>query len=1850
MDGYPYPVSVEGDWPPNLSKVIKQKLQIYFQSKKKSSGGDCAVQYAEGNRAVVVFKSAEIRQSVLSKTDHGLNVDGLHVKLKLNADRIPDEEPAARVPDRVGSGRGSVFLSDDTPAPKTRSGDHHEEEEDEEESPQFTAVVLENVQERVSNDLLELMVERICGCSCDTFTVELIYESNAAVVTFNNPEDVQKFISEGKHNKQFKKFGLSSRALERTCSMKVEDLPPQADEDLLMLYFEKWGFYVTRVDMIPKERAAIVTFSKQEDVMTLPEKKIIICNVPVKIHPYFKSLGTALYGKDRPRWKLPERFTERVHPAIVEFIKKKNQADSIHKQMEAVFCQVDFLRAEMQLSPSPALLKVNDMSGKHITGWRQHVSDTLKNSLSKYAVYEKILSTPLVGVVVKDIEPFCKNNVVVNIDDAGSLLTLAGMSKDIDYLKHKVEDVVQKVTAEMEREKNSVYEEMDVSPHLFNLLQQEGLQQYISISCPKLELTYKSNKLVLSGLKTEVLTMKTWLLEKKMEMEQKVLEIDSVLLEFLCKVNSEKMSEELLTSHRIKAILMVKDGKAILTGSSEKSLTDAERRLRDALSFQKITVHDQAVLRKPEWQDLVTKLQDVYNSKHLLMLISPSNQKDHLVVSGYQEPVREVSRNLQEFLHKHERIQETIRVKTYAALKFIREFKSPEWKSFEKSGEVAILFDDRRPRINLSGERVHVVPVIDYFSKTVAGLHTEELTIRKPAAKKYFQQEGSIFVPLMVKEKKCVILLQEDYMQEIDDQDDDSRRDQGIGFRQIFCEVEMHCGVQIIVSKANICSFEADAVVNASNEDLAHIGGLALALLNAAGPQLQEECNLHIKKKGKLSAGDAVVTKAGNLPNKCVVHAVGPRYHSMDKPTAVRKLKQAVRESLNLAIDNQCSSVAMPAISSGIFGFPLDLCADTIAKTLRDYFENSFNGGVLTKVYLVNNDDKTVNAMAEAVKSVFKDMNPRSEWEEAHSWRHDGQRKEHRKRRIDDHGGTSHQHHSSHEGRWSYGESKSQEDIESRRTSKGLLMLLRKGNIQDASTRVIVNTVATNLELSQGAISKALLQAAGPKLQAAVLDKKQATGYGSVVVTDGYQLRCQKVFHAICPPWDSGNGNAEKVLRTIMQNCLVEAENQRMNSITFPAIGTGNLGFPKDLVSAIMLEEAENFSSKNSPQHLHEVAILLHPSDQGSIESFSREFRGEKRRVVSKGFQTHDNPGAPAFNKQKAKHQKNGEVIGQVSTPTLGVHTMNIGQLTLEVSSGDITKETTEAIVNSSNSNFSLKAGVSKAILEAAGQSVENECSSIVQSRNFQGNSQMILTSAGMLQCKKIIHIVGSSQPKAIEDIVYSVLKICEENKFTSVSFPAVGTGQGGGKAFEVASAMIDAVVEFVKKKNGQSLKLVRILVFQTEMVPSFHQVMQQKQGQKLFEEGWIDKVKGFLGFGGTEDTEDGLAMKEQFSMEHHEFEPAVFQMCGESVHDVIDCKDWLRNLIEKEHTAFPIQDPLITYLTMVDADELKNMQRKLSVSIRLENMSMEPVIHVEGLTRDVYTAERRIRDMIKKVERQENQKREAFMFSSIVQWHYHDQQNSHPFEMIANYELEMGHRTKTKVSVQFKNQTWIADFVKNEISNGKTTFVLSRVDVKDDKSIDLPDDWDDMKGSIVIEVDVPAGSPEYSKVEREFRGTGLNNKITKIDRVQNGGLWKNYMIKKKQMEDKNKHTNNEKNLFHGTSHNSINLINHHGFNRSYAGVHGAMYGNGAYFAVDPAYSARGYAKPDQTGLKRMYLAKVLVGDFTQGRAGLLAPPARSSGNSADLYDSVTDNSARPSMFVIFNDVQAYPEYVITFQ
>jgi O-acetyl-ADP-ribose deacetylase (regulator of RNase III) len=130
----------------------------------------------------------------------------------------------------------------------------------------------------------------------------------------------------------------------------------------------------------------------------------------------------------------------------------------------------------------------------------------------------------------------------------------------------------------------------------------------------------------------------------------------------------------------------------------------------------------------------------------------------------------------------------------------------------------------------------------------------------------------------------------------------------------------------------DITEMETDAVVNAANAQLVLGGGVAGAIRRKGGPKIQEECN----KKGPTFVGGAVITTGGNLKVKHVIHAVGPR---MGEGNEDEKLRNATLNSLKLADENNLKSISFPAISAGIFGFPIGRCAEIMLKTTIEYLK-----------------------------------------------------------------------------------------------------------------------------------------------------------------------------------------------------------------------------------------------------------------------------------------------------------------------------------------------------------------------------------------------------------------------------------------------------------------------------------------------------------------------------------------------------------------------------------------------------------------------------------------------------------------------------------------------------------------------------------------------------------------------------------------------------------------------------------------------------------------------------------------------------------------------------------------------
>jgi len=171
-----------------------------------------------------------------------------------------------------------------------------------------------------------------------------------------------------------------------------------------------------------------------------------------------------------------------------------------------------------------------------------------------------------------------------------------------------------------------------------------------------------------------------------------------------------------------------------------------------------------------------------------------------------------------------------------------------------------------------------------------------------------------------------------------------------------------------ICGPGDITAETTDAIVNAANSSLLGGGGVDGAIHRAGGPAILVECREIVSKIGRLPAGKAVITTGGQLRAKHVIHTVGPIYHGGEHGEA-ETLASCHRESIRLADEHQLTSIAFPAISTGAYGYPVQLAAPIAISTAADALARAKH---VTKCRFVLFDVTTVRAFERAAEQTSK--------------------------------------------------------------------------------------------------------------------------------------------------------------------------------------------------------------------------------------------------------------------------------------------------------------------------------------------------------------------------------------------------------------------------------------------------------------------------------------------------------------------------------------------------------------------------------------------------------------------------------------------------------------------------------------------------------------------------------------------------------------------------------------------------------------------------------------------------------------------------------------------------------------
>ena len=440
------------------------------------------------------------------------------------------------------------------------------------------------------------------------------------------------------------------------------------------------------------------------------------------------------------------------------------------------------------------------------------------------------------------------------------------------------------------------------------------------------------------------------------------------------------------------------------------------------------------------------------------------------------------------------------------------------------------------------------------------------------------------------------------------------------------------------------------------------------------------------------------------------------------------------------------------------------------------------------------------------------------------------------------------------------------------------------------------------------------------------------------------------------------------------------------NSIAFPVIGTGNLQFPRDTASRIMLEETVNFCRANPGSNLRDIRFVVFNQDQALTAAFKQE-----------------------MNKLQPKHIGHSAITTFTFTSPLNVEVVN----------GDLTREnSTDAIMNIISTDMKMdNAGdLSKAIARQSGPLVQQECNQLGK----QPPGTAIMTSGGSLQVPHIIHIIpGSSDKQHLQQCLEEGLRVADANNFQAISIPCVGTGGYGLTAADSAQLTFKALNAFVAR--CKNIKKIRVVVLQAPMMQEFLQE-QKKQLVRGIEE--------------DSDSEDAVVKqtrrrgRRQAPGQSNEHSVRI-SVIGKDKMSVGKAVESLKKGFSDACTTEKVESEIVSQLSDKQKDILRKKAKDRDVKLEIEDDVDRIVVRggpteVSGMVGEIW---KEINEGTKKKQEEE----QAKLLSKNVEWSYEIRGTKVVFASKENAKIELAHsKDDHTVQVSLRGDKFVIDLKRN--------------------------------------------------------------------------------------------------------------------------------------------------------------------------------------------------------------------------
>ena len=527
---------------------------------------------------------------------------------------------------------------------------------------------------------------------------------------------------------------------------------------------------------------------------------------------------------------------------------------------------------------------------------------------------------------------------------------------------------------------------------------------------------------------------------------------------------------------------------------------------------------------------------------------------------------------------------------------------------------------------------------------------------------------------------------------------------------------------------------------------------------------------------------------------------------------------------------------------------------------------------------------------------------------------------------------------------------------------------------------------------------------------------------------------------------------------------MKECDHLKATSVAFPALGTGNLGYPEDIVARLMIDTTSDYLNQNPSSSIRKVLLVIFMERTHQIFKTAMSTPHQSPSVKPLSSMSEDS--IPTFREEDTDefHHIDEDLPLPYAIQSEGVF-FQCNNVSVNITHGDITDCTTDGLVSTSSDDLTLQNfGVMKALKRKGGSELQKECHDIVKQRGKLTSGTVLVTGPGRpggLKCKKILHVLAPRKAAQLSKTINSVFKMAERFHLKSIALPAIGTGQHGFQIEEAADAICQSIVELSKRSSNQTVQQINIVLFQKDIFESFSSAFSKIGKSKgMLERAWntLNTVMGFVGFGSAKEKEEvkEISIRQVTRSTCMITENTVLLITVfANEHDLQAVMEKIQDLLETYDHKEEISDERISKLSKQTVTEIKQLAMQHHVKISIDQDPLN-IIKMKGDKADIAQVKLAVTNEFQRIDRREGQIRESEYLKSNIQWQWKDEDGAfQDYGTMENLTIEQAYSEDLpSVDIQTEEGPMRIDFKKMEEINlqQQTSTEVKRVDFQQER------------------------------------------------------------------------------------------------------------------------------------------------------------------------------------------------------